>query len=189
MIDVLRSIFPDEFLELAHRLDRETSGCVALARNGTALAWLGAQFRDGAAGKRYLCLLDGVFPQSTVEVDAALARVEVGQRRMVEVAEGGKPALTRFHRLQAYPGSTYAEAELLTGRTHQIRVHAQHLGMPLAGDRKYAPRDALKRWRKRGLKRMFLHAHVLELATTDGGQMEFSAPLPPELSAVLSTLE
>lgn len=189
LIDVLRRIYPDEFLELAHRLDRETSGCLVLARNGAALGWLGAQFREGAAGKRYLCLLDGTFPESTVEVDAPLARVATGHRRVVEVNPAGKPALTRFHRLQAYPGASYAEAELLTGRTHQIRVHALHLGMPLAGDRKYSPRDSLKRWRKLGLKRMFLHAHALTLETTDGGRLEFSAALPPELGTVLSALE
>jgi 23S rRNA pseudouridine955/2504/2580 synthase len=189
LIDVLRRLFPGEFLELAHRLDRETSGCLALARNGAALGWLGGQFREGAAGKRYLCLMDGTFPESPLDVDAPLARVEAGGRRLVEVSSAGKPARTRFHRLQAYPGATYAEAELLTGRTHQIRVHARHLDMPLAGDRKYAPRDVLKRWRKRGLKRLFLHAHVLELATAGGGRLEFSTPLPPELGAVLSALE
>jgi 23S rRNA pseudouridine955/2504/2580 synthase len=189
LIDVLRRLYPDEFLELVHRLDRETSGCLLVARSGQALNRIAEQFRDGSVDKRYLCLMIGTLQESVVEVDAPLARVQAGQKRLVEVSPDGKQALTRFHRLQIYPDATYAEAELFTGRTHQIRVHAQHLGMPLAGDQKYSGRDSVRQWRSHGLRRIFLHAHALRLVNGKGREMDFNAPLPEELRAVLSGLE
>lgn len=189
MIDGLRRLYPEQYLELVHRLDRETSGCLVLARSGRSLQHLSTQFRDGQAAKRYLCLLEGSLSEAVVEVDAPLARVQAGQKRQVEVSPDGKEALTRFHLLQALPGASYAEAELLTGRTHQIRVHALHLGMPLAGDQKYADRESLKSWRRRGLRRLFLHAHSLQIENVNGQMMDFNAPLPEELRAVLSGLE
>jgi len=188
LIDALRADRPGQFLELAHRLDRDTSGCLVLARSGVALKWLGDAFREGSVGKHYLCLLDGRLPEALVEVDAPLARFAAGHRRLVEVAEIGKPARTRFRLLQAWRDASYVEAELLTGRTHQIRVHAAHLGLPLAGDDKYADRDSLRRWRERGLKRLFLHAHRAVLPLPSGGTLELNAPLPDELRAVLDTL-
>ncbi|MEE4219294.1 MAG: RluA family pseudouridine synthase [Xanthomonadales bacterium] len=189
MIDVVRRIYPDQYLELVHRLDRETSGCLVLARNGSSLQHLSTQFREGRADKRYLCLLDGMLSEPVVDVDVPLARVQAGQKRQVEVSPEGKAALTRFHLLQALCGASYAEAELLTGRTHQIRVHALHLGMPLAGDQKYAGRASLKTWRARGLRRIFLHAHSLRIENVNGQAMDFYAPLPQDLRAVLSGLE
>lgn len=189
LIDALRRIYPDQYLELVHRLDRETSGCLVLARNGPSLQQLSTMFRDGHVDKRYLCLLDGTLSEAVVEVDAPLLRVQTGQQRQVEVSPDGKAAFTRFHLLQALPKASYAEAELLTGRTHQIRVHALHLGMPLAGDQKYADRESLKFWRARGLRRLFLHAHCLQIETANGQMMDFTAPLPGELRAVLSGLE
>ena len=189
VIDVLRGMFPGEFIELVHRLDRETSGCLLLARSGAALKQLSKQFRKGEIGKRYLCLMDGRLPEALVEVDAPLAKMDSEPRRRVEVTPNGKPALTRFRRLQSWPDATYAEAELLTGRTHQIRAHARYLGHPLAGDPLYSKRESQKRWRAVGLKRIFLHAHVLQLEGDDGRLLEFSAPLPLELRSVLDSLE
>lgn len=188
-IDVLRRLFPGEFLELVHRIDRETSGCLLLARSGQALKRLSGQFREGAIEKRYLCLMDGRLPEDVVEVDAPLAKVETGQRRRVEVTPDGKTALTRFTRLESRAGATYAEAELLTGRTHQIRVHARYLGLPLAGDPLYSDREAQKRWRGLGLKRIFLHAHRLRLQDEGGQWQDFDAPLPAELRALLDAIE
>lgn len=189
VIDVVRKMYPDTFVELVHRLDRETSGCLVLARNGPALNHLSALFREGGIDKRYLCLLHGSLAQDMVEVDASLARVE-GQdkKRIVVVSPEGKPARTRFRRLQAWPDATYAEAELLTGRTHQIRAHARHIGAPLAGDSRYSANASQKFWRKRGLRRLFLHAHFLGLEAVDGERVEFTAPLPPELRTVLDGL-
>lgn len=190
LIDVVRRLYPDEFLELVHRLDRETSGCLVLARNGAALNHLSTLFREARVDKRYLCLLHGHLPQAMVEVDEPLLRVEgSGKTRIVVVSPEGKPAMTRFRLLQAWPAASYAEAELLTGRTHQIRAHALHLGLPLAGDRRYSDRETQRFWRKQGLKRLFLHAHSMEFADARGEVRAFHAPLPGDLSAVLDSLE
>jgi 23S rRNA pseudouridine955/2504/2580 synthase len=101
----------------------------------------------------------------------------------------GKPALTRFRHLQDYAGCSYAAVDLLSGRTHQIRVHASHIGLALAGESRYATSESVKRWKKRGLNRVFLHAHRLSFDAESGAEMEFSAPLPNDLKAVLDHLE
>jgi 23S rRNA pseudouridine955/2504/2580 synthase len=189
LIDVVRQDRPGEFIELVHRLDRDTSGCLVLARNGAALSHLTAQFRDTLVQKRYLCLMNGQMRDAIIEVDAPLLKVQSGKQGLVEVSEQGKAALTRFHLLQAYRESSYAEAELFTGRTHQIRAHAKHIGLPLAGDDRYSGRESLKKWKKRGLGRTFLHAHRLGLNAPSGESMTFDAPLPAPLREVLDSLE
>jgi len=189
LVDVVRRIYPAEYVELAHRLDRETSGCVVLARNGNALGYLNTLFRDDLIEKRYLCLLDGRLAESMVEVDAPLQKVQDQAESRVVISEEGKPALTRFRLLQAYTDSSYVEAELCSGRTHQIRVHAQSLGLPLAGDEKYAEAGSLARWKSRGLKRLFLHAHRLAFTGPSGEEMVFAANLPVDLKGLLDELE
>ena len=189
VIDVLRRIFPGEFIELAHRLDRETSGCLVLARTGQALEHLSSLFRAGGVGKRYLCLMNGRMPEERIDVNAPLSRVQEEKGRKVVVDASGKAAHTRFHRLESYRDSTYTEAELFTGRTHQIRVHARHVGQPLAGDTKYADKASNRRWRLQGLKRLFLHAHLVSLPMPGGQILEVTAPLPEELRGVLNALQ
>mgnify|MGYP001825641447 CR=1 FL=1 len=189
LIDALRQDRPGDYFELAHRLDRETSGCLVVARSGAALNHLSTQFRHGSVRKFYLCLMDGRLPEDLVEVDAPLVRTETDSRVSTEADEGGKPSRTRFRLLQRIHGCSYVEAELLTGRTHQIRVHALHIGLPLAGDTKYADREAGKRWKKRGLNRLFLHAHRLGLIAPSGEDLEFAAPLPDSQREVLDRLE
>ena len=189
LIDVVRQLHPGEYCELAHRLDRETSGCLVLARNGKTLKHLAGLFRDGRVQKFYLCLLDGEMKEAVIEVNAPLKKVQVGAERQMEVNAEGKPALTRFRRLQAYARCTYAEAELLTGRTHQIRVHARHIGMPLAGEARYASKESVKQWKIKGLHRVFLHAQRLSFETSSGEEMNFNAPLPENLKSVLDRLE
>ncbi len=189
LIDAMRQSRPDEYVELVHRLDRETSGCLLLARNGRALKHFSEQFRDGRVRKLYLCLMNGRMPQARIDVDAPLGKVQAGQRKRVEALEDGKPALTRFRCLQLFSDCTYAEAELFTGRTHQIRAHAKLIGMPLAGDELYAGKAAQKAWKQRHLKRIFLHAHRLGITAPGGETLEFDAPLPPELKNVLNVLE
>ena len=189
LIDVIRQDRPDEFVELVHRLDRDTSGCLVLARNGPALNHLSAQFRDGQVQKRYLCLMNGQMREAVINVDSPLRKVQSGDQGQVEVSEQGKPALTRFHLLQAYRDCSYSEVELFTGRTHQIRAHAKHIGLPLAGDDKYASRESLKKWKKRGLGRIFLHSHRLGLTTPSGESLACDAPLPAPLRKVLDGLE
>jgi len=189
LIDALRQDRPGEYLELVHRLDRETSGCLVLARNGPALAHLSARFREGTVRKYYLCLMSGRMPEAVIKVDAPLARRRNDPEGRVEVDETGKPSCTRFRLLQALGDYSYVEAELLTGRTHQIRAHARYLGLPLAGDPKYADRKSLRDCRKLGLNRIFLHAHRLAVDSPAGEDLEFEAPLPDTLRRVLDTLE
>lgn len=189
LIDVVRQYRAGEYIELVHRLDRETSGCLVLARNGAALNHLSTQFREGLVDKRYLCLMDGLLRADVVDVDAPLLKVESGAQSQVEVRADGKPAQTRFRLLHAYPDCSYVEVELFTGRTHQIRAHARHIGLPLAGDVRYASRESIKRWKKRGLGRVFLHAHRLELEAPSGRRLSIDAPLPGPLRKVLDCLE
>ena len=189
LIDVVRQIHPGEYFELAPRLDRETSGCLVLARNGKALNHLTTLFREGLVQKYYLCLLDGRMVEPVIEINAALKKDHSGAERQIIVSEEGKTALTRFRLLEAWRDCSYAEAQPLTGRTHQIRVHAQHLGMPLAGDEKYAGRESADKWKARGLHRTFLHAHRLTFETLSGEESQFEAPLPESLTAVLNRCE
>lgn len=189
LIDVVRKLRPDDYVELVHRLDRETSGCLVLARSGAALNHISALFRAGEVDKRYLCLMNGVLPEVVTEVDAPLLKKQRGGQAEVEVNEQGKPALTRFTLLQSFGGCSYAEAELLTGRTHQIRAHAKHMGHPLAGDDRYAGKKSVRAWRQRGLNRLFLHAHRLAFLSRSGETLSIEAPLPAKLRAVLDGLE
>lgn len=184
VIDVLRRDRPDAFVELVHRLDRGTSGCLLLAKSGAALRRAQQWFATGAATKKYLCLLTGAPLAGATEVAAPLARAAdaSGQRR-VAVAAGGKPARTLFVPLESGPGWCFAEARIDTGRTHQIRVHAAHLKRPLLGDRKYgAAVDGLP-----VPPRLFLHAASLELPLESGPWL-VHAPLPGDLNAVLERL-
>lgn len=189
LIDVIRQLRPEDYFELVHRLDRETSGCLVLARNGSSLNYLAAQFREGRVEKNYLCLMNGRMPEPLIEVDAPLGRVQNGEQRLVEVRRDGKAAFTRFRLLEQFRDCSYVSVELFTGRTHQIRAHATHLGMPLAADERYSGSESFKKWKKRGLKRIFLHAHRVGLTTPSGESMEFSAPLPRQLQDVLDGLD
>jgi 23S rRNA pseudouridine955/2504/2580 synthase len=188
VIEALRQGRPGQYLELAHRIDRETSGCLLLARNGQALRHLSAQFRDGRVKKRYLCLMDGRLPEDLVTVNVPAGKDAFDDDGEAN-EEGGKAALTQFRRLQDYPEYSYVEAEIFTGRTHQIRQHAKHLGLPLAGDPKYASKADLKWWKTRGLRRMFLHAHRVEFEDLNGDPVVVHSNLPEALRAVLQQLD
>ncbi|MEZ5540756.1 MAG: RluA family pseudouridine synthase [Pseudomonadota bacterium] len=192
VIEALRAAHPGApFLELAHRLDRETSGCLLLARRRSFLRAFHAQQHAGTVHKRYLALLAGGWKGGERTVDAPLRKNQLqGGERVVRVAADGKPAVSVFRPLAHYPGATLVEVELLTGRTHQIRVHAAHLGYPLAGDLKYGDRDFNTRMRTFGLRRMFLHASRLSFTDpADAAVIEVTAPLDPALQAVLERLE
>ena len=187
-IELLRAARPGDNLELAHRLDRDTSGVLVLARRRQALTALQALIRDNETTKQYLTLLQGRLRRATFDVNAPLRKsVLQGGERMVRVDETGKAALTRFKAIEAYPGATLAEATLFTGRTHQIRVHSAHAGHPIAGDEKYGDREFNQQMREFGLRRLFLHAARFEFAIGDR-TYSFSAPLAPDLAAVLDEL-
>ncbi len=188
VIDVVRKIRPGISVDLVHRLDRETSGCLLLALDGAALRQLNTQIQENQIEKHYLCLLDGSLKQDSMEVHEPIGQFERAGQRFMRVDPEGKPAHTTFSLLQNYGPYSFAQARLHTGRTHQIRVHAAHLGLPLAGDKRYSPPDRQKYWKGEGLKRMFLHAHQLEFNTRDGERQIVSASLPEVLSELLDGL-
>ncbi|MCP5127865.1 MAG: RluA family pseudouridine synthase [Gammaproteobacteria bacterium] len=190
IIEILRALRPEEpFLELAHRLDRETSGCLMLARTPTALRHIQEAFRDGRVEKRYLALARGHWNLGAHEVNQPLRRnILRGGERMVEALDDGKPALTRFRPVSLHATASLLEVRIATGRTHQIRVHAAHIGYPLAGDDKYGDAVFNRTMAEGyGLRRLFLHAHSLNLPL-GGREIAVSAPLDAELKAVLDLL-
>ena len=192
VIEALRASRPDlPDLELVHRIDRETSGCLLLAKNRSTLLALHDMLRSGAIEKRYLALVKGQWPAKLRRVDVALQKnmLQSGER-MVAGSDEGKDSITEFSVRTLYKGASLVEARLLTGRTHQVRVHAQHVGHPLAGDPKYGDADFNKYMKKRGLKRLFLHAQSLRFQLPGSGRMlNLRAPLPPELRLVLDGME
>jgi 23S rRNA pseudouridine955/2504/2580 synthase len=190
-IELLRAARPgDAYLELAHRLDRDTSGCLLVARRRPALRRLHALFRDNQIRKAYTALLLGRLLGDQRVVDAPLRTTERrGGERTVSVAEDGKPARTRFQPQRRYAQATLAEVLIDTGRTHQIRVHAAHIGHPVAGDSRYGA-DADPIVARFGLRRLFLHASSLTFDSPKGDRViRVEAPLDDELRAVLARLE
>lgn len=194
IIERLRRARPEaRFLELAHRLDRETSGVLLVAKKRAALTALHAQLRDGQVDKRYLVLVRGRWRDAKRVVDLPLESRTAGGEKRVRVAPAGRPATTIFRLVQRYPAApplALLEAELLTGRTHQIRVHLTHLGFPLAGDDKYGDFAWNKTLARHGLKRMFLHARSIDLAHPLTGEvLHIESPLAPDLAQFLSRLD
>jgi len=196
-IETLRQLRPNQSLELVHRLDRDTSGLLIIAKKRAALVELQALMREDSETrssgirKKYLALLVGRLAGEDFTVDAPL---EVGLRqggeRHVRVGQGGKESVSHFHLIERRGGHSYVDVRIDTGRTHQIRVHAAHLGQPVAGDDKYGEKEVNKRLREQiGLKRLFLHAASLEFSL-DGGKAPYllNAPLAPELGEALGRL-
>lgn len=192
VIELLRASRPEEkSLELAHRLDRDTSGCLMLARRRSALRTLQALQREGRVQKRYLALLAGRWEGSRATVKAPLRKNTLRSgERVVTVSRDGKPAHTEFRVVRRFARATLVEAVLKSGRTHQIRVHAAHLGTPILGDPKYGDEAANRAFRKLGLKRLFLHAASLHFPWPECEEpYRFEAPLPPELEQLLEKLD
>jgi len=192
VIESLRSMRPDaKFLELVHRLDRETSGVLLVAKRRSALTALHQQLREGAMDKRYLVAVKGSFRNELQRVKLSLAkRTNAKGEKHVSVDDAGQQAETVFRRLERGTEFSLLEAELLTGRTHQIRVHLSHLGHPVLGDDKYGDFDLNKRLRKEGLKRMFLHAAKLKFvhpATND--TVDLASPLPKDLEKFVAAIK
>ena len=196
-IETLRASRPGHTLELVHRLDRDTSGLLIVAKKRSALTEMQALMRgdradaSGGIRKRYLALLAGRMPDGVMSVDAPLfVGLRQGGERHVQVHSAGKPSLSHFKVLERRGGQSYCEVRIESGRTHQIRVHALHIGHAVAGDDKYGDPAVNKRLREQaGLKRLFLHASTLEFAL-DGGKTPYllNAPLAPELVDVLDRL-
>ena len=192
VIEAMRIIRPENrFVELVHRLDRDTSGCLVLAKSRTALLNLQQQMKDSETEKRYLTLTRGKWPAQENIVDLALQKNSLSSgERMVVPDINGKKSKTLFEVKQEFSGCQLVAAKLYTGRTHQIRVHSASQSHPVAGDEKYGDREFNKRLRQFGLKRMFLHAWQLSLKhpITDE-PLTFNAELPDTLKDVLKQLE
>jgi len=188
VVDVVRKMRPGKSVDLVHRLDRETSGCLLLALNGDALRSLNEQIGNNEIDKRYLCLLDGHLKESTVEIYEPIGKFERSGERYMRVDPEGKPAHTTFRHLQNFGPCSFAEAQLHTGRTHQIRVHAAFLDMALLGDKRYASKARHKYWKSQGSKRLFLHAHQLKFRNLKGNERLVSSQLPQDLHLFMDGL-
>ena len=185
LIESMRSERPDiNFLELAHRLDRATSGCLLLAKSRPVLLSLHQMLRgdDSEITKEYLAVLVGSLDQSVLEVTAPLRKnvVKSGERMVVADRQGYR-ANTRINLIEAFQALTMVRITLLTGRTHQARVHTNHIGHPILGDTKYGDRAFNRFFKSLGINRLCLHASCLRFRHPEGGNpIEISAPAPPE---------
>ncbi|MDJ0878410.1 MAG: 23S rRNA pseudouridine(955/2504/2580) synthase RluC [Halieaceae bacterium] len=189
MIECLRKLAPEErFLELVHRLDRDTSGCIMVARKPAVLKSLHRLLREDRVDKRYLALVAGRWSAKRSFVEAPLKKntLKSGER-IVRVDREGKAARTEFSVVERFDTATLVEAKPVTGRTHQIRVHCLQAGHPILGDEKYGDREANKQAADLGLKRLFLHAAGLSLSL-DGERLSLSAPLDENLEVFLQRL-
>jgi 23S rRNA pseudouridine955/2504/2580 synthase len=185
VIESLRVERPQaKFLELAHRLDRDTSGLLMVAKKRAALVELHRMLRDGEVDKRYLALVKGPW-RGPAEIRASLHKYVTGQgERRVAVREDGQSAVTRVKALKTKEAASLLELQLLTGRTHQIRVHLAHEGHPVLGDDKYGDFELNKDLSKQGVRRLFLHASRLSLRHPLGRQsLKFESKLPEDMRA------
>ena len=192
IIEQMRRARPQaKFLELVHRLDRETSGVLLLAKKRSALTAMHEIMREGNSDKRYFALVLGQWRNARQHVKLSLHKFDTPQgEKRVMVREDGQAAHTIFSLQQSWPEFSLLEAELKTGRTHQIRVHLSHLGFPIAGDAKYGDFARNKELMKQGLKRMFLHAHTIEFNhPLTQEPLRIVAPMALELQKFLDRLD
>lgn len=190
VVELLRAARPDlKDLSLVHRLDRETSGCLVLAKRRSALRALHEKFRQGVVEKNYLALVAGDWQLGEQLIDKPLlvTHRQSGERHVI-VSHEGKPAQTRVRLSRGYRTFSLLQCSPLTGRTHQIRVHLQSVGFPIAGDDRYGDADVNSRARALGLSRLFLHAQSISFPDEHGNELHFAAPLPGDLDHVLSRL-
>jgi len=185
VIESLRAARPDaKMLELAHRLDRDTSGLLLVAKKRTALVELHRMLRDGEVEKTYVAVVKGVPAKKQFEIREALHKyVNAKGERRVAVKEGGLSAVTKIGLLAKGNGISLVQLRLMTGRTHQIRVHLAHAGHPVVGDDKYGDFEFNRALARQGVKRLFLHAHRLGFRhPVDGRALQFEAPLPEDMA-------
>ena len=191
VIEALRQLRPDaKELELVHRLDRDTSGLLMIAKKRSMLRHLHDALRGDGVDKRYMALVRGRWDTSKKQVNAPLLKNTLRSgERMVEVADDGKEALTLFKVLRRFGDfATLVEAKPVTGRTHQIRVHARHAGHSIAGDNKYGDEDFSSVVRELGGKRLFLHAYALKVPLPDGGELNLDAAVDDVWTQTLERL-
>ncbi len=188
VIELLRHARPDlKDLALVHRIDRETSGCLVMAKRRSALRELHERFREGQVEKNYLALVVGDWQFGDQLIDAPLFvhHRKQGERHVV-VSGNGKPAQTRVSLSRTFGVYSLLQCAPVTGRTHQIRVHLAHAGHPIAGDERYGDEGANRVAKKFGLARLFLHAQSIAFADNSGNELHFTAPLADDLERFLS---
>ncbi|MFC1034370.1 23S rRNA pseudouridine(955/2504/2580) synthase RluC [Pasteurella multocida] len=191
VIEALRTLRPDaRFLELVHRLDRDTSGILLVAKKRSALRSLHEQLREKTVQKDYLALVRGQWQSHCKVVKAPLLKNELSSgERIVRVSEQGKPSETRFSIEERYEYATLVKASPVTGRTHQIRVHTQYAGHPIALDDKYGDKHFDEQMTQLGLTRLFLHAFSIRFEHPKTGEtLRINAPLDPEMKKILGSL-
>lgn len=191
VIEAFRQLRPDaKDLELVHRLDRDTSGLLMIAKKRSMLRHLHEQLRGDGVDKRYMALVRGHWATAKKQVNAPLQKSNLRSgERMVEVDGEGKEALTLFRVLRRFGDfATLVEAKPVTGRTHQIRVHAKHAGHSIAGDSKYGDDDFTREIRELGGKRLFLHAYELHVPLPEGGVLKLEAPVDEMWAKTLERL-
>lgn len=191
IIEAMRCIYPDQFLELVHRLDRETSGCLVLAKNRKTLNTLHDALRTEnspgkAVEKAYLALLAGHWHEGKITVDRPLLKIRRSGEHMVVIDEDGQTAISHFERVEQHEHACLMQVRIDTGRTHQIRVHAASTGHPVAGDRKYGDAGFNRMMKSSGLNRLFLHASHIMLPLGEG--ISVHAPLTEDLSEFLDNI-
>ncbi len=190
VIEILRQDSKWAGLELAHRLDRSTSGCLVLAKKKSGLRWIHELLREGRVEKHYLALVRGQWQLGSKWIDVPLqTQTRRSGERHVTVDSAGKKARTYFVPQTFYREATLMSVVLATGRTHQIRVHAAHAGHPVAGDSRYGDSEFDRRMERKRLRRLFLHAQALSFTTPSGDELLFSAPLPADLTRVLDRMK
>ena len=187
VVELLRHARPDlKDIGLVHRLDRETSGCLVLAKRRSALRELHERFREGQVEKNYLALAAGdwQYGDQLIDIPLLVTNRKGGERHVI-VSDKGKEARTRVSLSRTYGVYSLLQCGLETGRTHQIRVHLQHTGHPIVGDQRYGDESVNKEARKFGLKRLFLHAQSIAFADDSGNEQHFVAPLADDLENFL----
>ena len=190
LIEALRQIKPDwKQLELAHRIDRDTSGCVVVCKNSICLKHIQREFKAKTINKTYLALVHGSWPKEIKAVDAPLEKSEVKEgEKVVRVNESGKPSYTAFTPKEYFDGATLMEARPETGRTHQIRVHCQHAGHAILGDERYTQLHAAPQFRS--LKNLCLHAWKIEFSLPERAEkVSGEAPLEEQLEGFIRSLK
>jgi len=190
LIEALRHLYPRIPLELAHRLDLETSGCLIVAKKRSTLKEVNDLLREGKVSKIYWALTKGHWTQKETKVDVPLLKNHLSSgERIVKVSSEGKEALSFFSTVKTFERCSLMEVDLKTGRTHQIRVHAQYRRHPIAGDSKYGDKQFTADMKKLGLKRLFLHAKRLSFTLPSSGvKYEVEAPLDSDLEQVVKRL-
>jgi len=191
VIDAMRLLRAGEDIELVHRLDRDTSGCLLFARHRQSLLALQAMLQNRSLRKNYYAVVKGIWPRELTDIKLALQKTNLpnGERRM-RVDSAGKPAHSRVELLQAGSQFSIIRVELISGRTHQIRVHCQAEGHEIAGDDKYGDADFNRTMRQRKIKRLMLHAASLELPQSDYTPLVvINAPLPAQFDSLMNSTE